>query len=93
MQVLYLSRELKGFRLPNNVLIGKKIRSNQSNIFVWSNGNTELTPQKGSAFYVNSTSGFGLNTNNPQAALDIANGGLAFNKVYQLSDLADVKEP
>ena len=77
----------------HNVLIGKNIRSNQSNIFVWSNGNTELTPQKGSAFYVNSTSGFGLNTNNPQAALDIANGGLAFNKVYQLSDLADVKEP
>ena len=77
----------------HNVLIGKNIRSNQSNIFVWSNGNTELTPQKGSAFYVNSTSGFGLNTNNPQAALDISNGGLAFNKVYQLSDLADVKEP
>ena len=74
----------------NNVLIGKKIRSNQSNIFVWSNGNTELTPQKGSAFYVNSTSGFGLNTNNPQAALDIANGGLAFNKVYQLSEISDV---
>ena len=77
----------------HNVLIGKNIHSDQSNIFVWSNGNTELTPQKGSAFYVNSTSGFGLNTNNPQAALDIANGGLAFNKVYQLSDLADVKEP
>ena len=74
----------------NNVLIGKNIRSNQSNIFVWSNGNTELTPQKGSAFYVNSTSGFGLNTNNPQAALDIANGGLAFNKVYQLSEISDV---
>ena len=74
----------------NNVLIGKKIHSNQSNIFVWSNGNTELTPQKGSAFYVNSTSGFGLNTNNPQAALDIANGGLAFNKVYQLSEISDV---
>ena len=74
----------------NNVLIGKKIRSNQSNIFVWSNGDTELTPQKGSAFYVNSTSGFGLNTNNPQAALDIANGGLAFNKVYQLSEISDV---
>ena len=74
----------------NNVLIGKKIRSNQRNIFVWSNGNTELTPQKGSAFYVNSTSGFGLNTNNPQAAFDIANGGLAFNKVYQLSEISDV---
>ena len=74
----------------NNVLIGKNIRSNQSNIFVWSNGNTELTPQKGSAFYVNSTSGFGLNTNNPQAALDISNGGLAFNKVYQLSEISDV---
>ena len=74
----------------NNVLIGKNIRSNQSNIFVWSNGDTELTPQKGSAFYVNSTSGFGLNTNNPQAALDIANGGLAFNKVYQLSEISDV---
>lgn len=74
----------------NNVLIGKKIRSNQSNIFVWSNGDTGLTPQKGSAFYVNSTSGFGLNTNNPQAALDIANGGLAFNKVYQLSEISDV---
>ena len=74
----------------NNVLIGKNIRSNQSNIFVWSNGNTELTPQKGSAFYVNSTSGFGLNTNNPQAALDIANGGLVFNKVYQLSEISDV---
>ena len=74
----------------NNVLIGKNIHSNQSNIFVWSNGNTELTPQKGSAFYVNSTSGFGLNTNNPQAALDIANGGLAFNKVYQLSEISDV---
>ena len=74
----------------NNVLIGKNIRSNQSNIFVWSNGNTELTPQKGSAFYVNSTAGFGLNTNNPQAALDIANGGLAFNKVYQLSEIFDV---
>ena len=74
----------------NNVLIGKNIRSNQSNIFVWSNGNTELNPQKGSAFYVNSTSGFGLNTNNPQAALDIANGGLAFNKVYQLSEISDV---
>ena len=74
----------------NNVLIGKNIRSNQSNIFVWSDGNTELTPQKGSAFYVNSTSGFGLNTNNPQAALDIANGGLAFNKVYQLSEISDV---
>ena len=74
----------------NNVLIGKNIRSNQSNIFVWSNGNTELTPQKGSAFYVNSTAGFGLNTNNPQAALDIANGGLAFNKVYQLSEISDV---
>ena len=74
----------------NNVLIGKNIRSNQSNIFVWSNGNTELAPQKGSAFYVNSTSGFGLNTNNPQAALDIANGGLAFNKVYQLSEISDV---
>ena len=74
----------------NNVLIGKNIRSNQSNIFVWSNGNTELTPQKWSAFYVNSTSGFGLNTNNPQAALDIANGGLAFNKVYQLSEISDV---
>ena len=72
------------------MLIGKNIRSNQSNIFVWSNGNTELTPQKGSAFYVNSTSGFGLNTNNPQAALDIANGGLAFNKVYQLSEISDV---
>jgi nucleoside diphosphate kinase, putative len=57
---------------------------------VWSNGNTELTPQKGSAFYVNSTAGFGLNTNNPQAALDIANGGLAFNKVYQLSEIFDV---
>ena len=75
----------------NNVLIGKNIRSNQSNIFVWSNGNTELTPQKGSAFYVNSTAGFGLNTNNPQAALDIANGGLAFNKVYQLSEISDVR--
>ena len=74
----------------NNVLIGKNIRSNQSNIFVWSNGNTELTPQKGSAFYVNSTAGFGLNTNDPQAALDIANGGLAFNKVYQLSEISDV---
>ena len=74
----------------NNVLIGKNIRSNQSNIFVWSNGNTDLTPQKGSAFYVNSTAGFGLNTNNPQAALDIANGGLAFNKVYQLSEITDV---
>ena len=74
----------------NNVLIGKKIRSNQSNIFVWSNGDTELTPQKGSAFYVNSTAGFGLNTNNPQAALDIANGGLAFNKVYQLSEISDI---
>ena len=74
----------------NNVLIGKNIRSNQSNIFVWSNGNTDLTPQKGSAFYVNSTAGFGLNTNNPQAALDIANGGLAFNKVYQLSEISDV---
>ena len=72
------------------MLIGKNIRSNQSNIFVWSDGNTELTPQKGSAFYVNSTSGFGLNTNNPQAALDIANGGLAFNKVYQLSEISDV---
>lgn len=57
---------------------------------MWSNGNTELTPQKGSAFYVNSTAGFGLNTNNPQAALDIANGGLAFNKVYQLSEISDV---
>lgn len=74
----------------NNVLIGKNIRSNQSNIFVWSNGDTELTPQKGSAFYVNSTAGFGLNTNNPQAALDIASGGLAFNKVYQLSEISDV---
>ena len=72
------------------MLIGKNIRSNQSNIFVWSNGNTELTPQKGSAFYVNSTAGFGLNTNNPQAALDISNGGLAFNKVYQLSEISDV---
>ena len=72
------------------MLIGKNIRSNQSNIFVWSNGDTELTPQKGSAFYVNSTAGFGLNTNNPQAALDIANGGLAFNKVYQLSEISDV---
>lgn len=72
------------------MLIGKNIRSNQSNIFVWSNGNTELIPQKGSAFYVNSTAGFGLNTNDPQAALDIANGGLAFNKVYQLSEISDV---
>lgn len=77
----------------HNVLIGKNIRSNQSNIFVWSNGNTELTPQKGSAFYVSASNGFGLNTNNPSVALDISNGGLAFNKVYQLSDLADVKEP
>lgn len=75
----------------HNVLIGKNIHSDQENIFAWSD--TQLAPKKGNAFYVSASSGFGLNTNNPSVALDISNGGLAFNKVYQLSDLADVKEP
>lgn len=75
----------------HNVLIGKNIRSDQENIFAWSD--TQLAPEKGNAFYVSASNGFGLNTNNPSVALDISNGGLAFNKVYQLSDLADVKEP
>ena len=74
----------------HNVLIGKNIRSDQENIFAWSD--TQLAPEKGNAFYVSASNGFGLNTNNPSVALDISNGGLAFNKVYQLSDLADVKE-
>ena len=74
----------------HNVLIGKNIRSDQENIFAWSD--TQLAPKKGNAFYVSASNGFGLNTNNPSVALDISNGGLAFNKVYQLSDLADVKE-
>ena len=75
----------------HNVLIGKNIHSDQENIFAWSD--TQLAPRKGNAFYVSASNGFGLNTNNPSVALDISNGGLAFNKVYQLSDLADVKEP
>ena len=75
----------------HNVLIGKNIHSDQENIFAWSD--TQLAPKKGNAFYVSASSGFGLNTNNPSVALDISNGGLAFNKVYQLSDLVDVKEP
>ncbi|RKW21419.1 hypothetical protein D8B45_06080, partial [Candidatus Gracilibacteria bacterium] len=75
----------------HNVLIGKNIHSDQENIFAWSD--TQLAPKKGNAFYVSASNGFGLNTNNPSVALDISNGGLAFNKVYQLSDLADVKEP
>ncbi len=75
----------------HNVLIGKNIDSDQENIFAWSD--TQLTPKKGNAFYVSASNGFGLNTNNPSVALDISNGGLAFNKVYQLSDLADVKQP
>lgn len=75
----------------HNVLIGKNIDSDQENIFAWSD--TQLAPKKGNAFYVSASNGFGLNTNNPSVALDISNGGLAFNKVYQLSDLADVKEP
>ena len=75
----------------HNVLIGKNIRSDQENIFAWSD--TQLAPGKGNAFYVSASNGFGLNTNNPSVALDISNGGLAFNKVYQLSDIADVKEP
>lgn len=75
----------------HNVLIGKNIHSDQENIFAWSD--TQLAPIKGNAFYVSASNGFGLNTNNPSVALDISNGGLAFNKVYQLSDLADVKEP
>ena len=75
----------------HNVLIGKNIHSDQENIFAWSD--TQLAPSKGNAFYVSASNGFGLNTNNPSVALDISNGGLAFNKVYQLSDLADVKEP
>ena len=74
----------------HNVLIGKNIHSDQENIFAWSD--TQLAPSKGNAFYVSASNGFGLNTNNPSVALDISNGGLAFNKVYQLSDLADVKE-
>ncbi len=58
------------------MLLGKSINAEAKNqIFVWSDTDAEFRPEQSSAFYVNTTNGFGLNTTTPRTKLDLANAG------------------
>lgn len=58
------------------MLLGKSINAGGKNqIFVWSDSDSEFTPEQSNAFYVNTTNGFGLNTTTPRTKLDLANAG------------------
>lgn len=60
----------------NAMLLGKSINAGGKNqIFVWSDTDAEFRPEQSSAFYVNTTNGFGLNTTTPRTKLDLANAG------------------
>jgi|GEM_PF-882523 hypothetical protein len=58
------------------MLLGKSINAGgKSQIFVWSDADAEFSPEQSSAFYVNTTNGFGLNTTTPRTKLDLGNAG------------------
>lgn len=60
----------------NAMLLGKSINAGgKSQIFVWSDADAEFSPEQSSAFYVNTTNGFGLNTTTPRTKLDLGNAG------------------
>ncbi len=60
----------------NAMLLGKSINAGgKSQIFVWSDADAEFRPEQSSAFYVNTTNGFGLNTTTPKTKLDLGNAG------------------